>query len=258
MRKSGKRAQIRGWITTAVAAASFAALAADMKVWKVVLRFLFPGSDQVIYPSADLITLLGEHLGLVLVSSILAIAVGVPLGTVVTRRWGRSFLGLVDDLTSLGQTIPPVAVLALAVPLLGFGFEPTVVALFLYSILPVVRNTIGGLDAVPRDLIEAARGMGMTASQCLFKVEFPLAIRVIMAGVRISVVINVGTATIGAVIGAGGLGAPIIAGLVRQNPAFVLEGAIAGGILALLADRILAQTEASLTTGMGDERPAAR
>jgi osmoprotectant transport system permease protein len=202
------------------------------------------------------LTLLGEHLGLVLVSSVLAIAIGVPLGTVVTRRWGRPFLDLVDDLTSLGQTVPPVAVLALSVPLLGFGFKPTVVALFLYSILPIVRNTIGGLDAVPKDLIEAARGMGMTATQCLFKVEFPLAIRVIMAGVRISVVINVGTATIGAVIGAGGLGAPIIAGLVRQNPSFVLEGAVAGGLLAILADRILAITEASLTTGMDEDRPA--
>jgi len=241
---------------TAVAAGLFAALAADMRIWQVTLHFLFPGSDQVLYPRADLLTLLGEHLGLVAVSSVLAIAIGVPLGTIVTRHWGRAFLDLVDDLASLGQTIPPVAVLALAVPLLGFGFEPTVVALFLYSILPIVRNTIGGLDSVPKDLIEAARGMGMTATQCLFKVEFPLAIRVIMAGIRISVVINVGTATVGAVIGAGGLGAPIIAGLVRQNPAFVLEGAVAGGLLAILADRILARTEASLTIGMEDERPA--
>ncbi len=256
MRTESGWKQIRGWIWTVVAAGLFAALAADMKIWEAFLRFLFPGADQVVYPRADLMTLLGEHLGLVVVSSLLAILIGVPLGTVVTRSWGRAFLEVVDDLTSLGQTIPPVAVLALAVPLLGFGFTPTVVALFLYSILPIVRNTIGGLDAVPKDLIEAARGMGMTPAQCLFKVEFPLAMRVIMAGVRISVVINVGTATVGAVIGAGGLGAPIIAGLVRQNPAFVLEGAIAGGILAILADRILARTEASLTTGLEEERPS--
>ena len=256
MKAKSEWKQIRGWIWTVIAAGLFAALAADMKIWQVFLRFLFPGADQVIYPRADLLTLLGEHLGLVVVSSLLAILIGVPLGTVVTRSWGRSFLDIVDDLTSLGQTIPPVAVLALAVPLLGFGFTPTVVALFLYSILPIVRNTIGGLDAVPKELIEAARGMGMTPTQCLFKVEFPLAMRVIMAGIRISVVINVGTATVGAVIGAGGLGAPIIAGLVRQNPAFVLEGAIAGGILAILADRILARTEASLTTGLEEERPS--
>jgi len=244
------------WIATAAAAVLFGALAADMGIWDTVLRFLFPNTDQVVYPRASLTTLLGEHLGLVIVSSLIAITIGVPLGTAVTRPWGRAFLDVVDDLTSLGQTIPPVAVLALAVPLLGFGFEPTVVALFLYSILPIVRNTISGLDGVSRDLVEAARGMGMTATQCLFKVEFPLAIRVIMAGIRISVVINVGTATAGAVIGAGGLGAPIIAGLVRQNPSFVLEGAIAGGLLAIIADQILARTEASLTVGMDSQQSA--
>lgn len=245
-----RRKLLIAWLATIAAVGVFVVLAADMAVWKTVLSFLFPDEEQVIYPRANLATLLGEHLGLVLASSAASIAIGVPLGTVVTRRWGRSFLDLVEDLTSLGQTIPPVAVLALAVPLMGFGFEPTVVALFLYSILPIVRNTIAGLDGVPRDLIEAARGMGMTAWQCLVKIEFPLAVRVIMAGIRISVVINVGTATVGAVIGAGGLGSPIVAGLVQQNPAFVLEGAIAGGMLAILADQLLARTEASLTVGI--------
>lgn len=247
-------AQLWRWLATVAAVGAFIALAADMNIWQAGLRLLFPGTEQVLYPRANLATLLGEHLLLVLVSSVLALAIGVPLGTVVTRRWGRSFLDIVDDLTSLGQTIPPVAVLALAVPLLGFGFKPTVVALFLYSILPIVRNTIAGLNGVSQDLVEAARGMGMTATQCLFKVEFPLAIRVIMAGVRISVVINVGTATIGAVIGAGGLGAPIIAGLVQQNPSFVLEGAIAGGMLAILADQVLARVEGSLSTGMETQK----
>lgn len=255
MVRSVRSPQLWRWLATLVAAGAFAALAADMKIWQVGLHFLFPGTAQVLYTRADLTTLLGEHLLLVLASSVLALAIGVPLGTVVTRRWGKSFLDVVDDLTSLGQTIPPVAVLALAVPLLGFGFEPTVVALFLYSILPIVRNTISGLNGVPQDVVEAARGMGMTATQCLFRVEFPLAIRVIMAGVRISVVINVGTATIGAVIGAGGLGAPIIAGLVQQNPSFVLEGAVAGGLLAILADQVLARVEGSLSTGMEAQKP---
>lgn len=249
-----QRRQLVGWLATILAAGAFVALTSDMNIWHVGLAFLFPGQQQVLYPRATLGTLLLEHLGLVVVSSLFALGIGVPLGTIVTRDWGRPFLDLVQDLTSLGQTIPPVAVLALAVPLLGFGFVPTVVALFLYSILPIVRNTISGLNAVPADLIEAARGVGMTARQCLFKVEFPLAIRIIMAGVRISVVINVGTATIGAVIGAGGLGAPIVAGLVQQNPAFVLEGAVAGGLLAILADQILARIEGSLTIGLESVR----
>lgn len=255
MSSKARSAEVWRWVATAVATAAFIALATDMKIWESFLRLLFPGEEQVVYPRADLTTLLGEHMLLVLVSALLALAIGVPLGTAVTRSWGRPFLDLVDDLTSLGQTIPPVAVLALAVPLLGFGFMPTVVALFLYSILPIVRNTISGLNGVPAGVVEAARGMGMTATQCLFQVEFPLAIRVIMAGARISVVINVGTATIGAVIGAGGLGAPIIAGLVQQNPAFVLEGAIAGGILAILADQVLARVEASLSIGLDAQRP---
>ena len=245
-----RRRLLIAWIATVFAVGVFIFLATDMAIWKAALKFLFPGEDQVIYPRANLATLLGEHLGLVLASSAASIAIGVPLGTVVTRPWGRAFLDLVEDLTSLGQTLPPVAVLALAVPLMGFGFEPTVVALFLYSILPIVRNTIGGLDGVPRDLVEAARGMGMTAWQCLVTGEFPVPISVTMPGIRISVVINVGTATVGAVIGAGGLGSPIVAGLVQQNPAFVLEGAIAGGMLAILADQILARTEASFTIGI--------
>ncbi len=153
---------------------------------------------------------------------------------------------IVGDLSSLGQTIPPVAVLALAVPVLGFGFEPTVVALVLYSILPVIRNTIAGIESVSPDLLEAARGIGMTRMQILREVSLPLALPVIMAGIRISIVVNIGTATIGAVVGAGGLGSIIISGLVRENPAFVLQGAVCAALFALLVDFLLAQTEKTL------------
>ena len=147
----------------------------------------------------------------------------------------------------MSQTIPPVAVLALAVPLLGFGGAPTILALFLYSVLPILRNTTSGLMAVPAEVVEAARGIGMTSFQCLFRVELPLSVRTIMAGIRISVVVNIGTATVGAVVGAGGLGTPIVAGLVRQNPSFVLEGAIAAALLAVIADQLLARIEGSLS-----------
>ncbi|MFH1169224.1 MAG: ABC transporter permease subunit [Chloroflexota bacterium] len=110
-----------------------------------------------------------------------------------------------------------VIILALAVPVLGFGLAPTVAALFLYGLLPVVRNTVAGLTAVPADALDAAYGMGMGRAQALVRVEIPLAMRVILASVRISVIINIGTAMIGAVIGAGGLGSPIVAGLVQNN-----------------------------------------
>jgi osmoprotectant transport system permease protein len=139
-----------------------------------------------------------------------------------------------------------VAVLALMVPVVGFGARPTIVALLVYGLLPVVRNTISGLEGVPAEVVQAARAMGMTKGQVLRRVELRLALPVIMAGVRTSVVINIGTATLGATIGAGGLGAPIIAGLIGQNPAYILEGAVVAGLLAVIADNALEQAEAAL------------
>jgi osmoprotectant transport system permease protein len=132
------------------------------------------------------------------------------------------------------------------VPVVGFGARPTIVALLVYGLLPVVRNTISGLEGVPAEVVQAARAMGMTKGQVLRRVELRLALPVIMAGVRTSVVINIGTATLGATIGAGGLGAPIIAGLIGQNPAYILEGAVVAGLLAVIADNALEQAEAAL------------
>jgi osmoprotectant transport system permease protein len=239
--------QIRRWLILGILSIAFIALIANMELWEAVLRFLFPQETQVLHPRADLLTLVLEHLELVGISSSLTILIGVPVGIWVTRPGGRSFLPMVNDFTSFGQTFPPVAVLALAVPMLGFGLVPTVVALFLYGLLPVVRNTIAGLRAVPQDLLDAAYGMGMSRRQALFKVEIPLAARVILAGVRISIIINIGTAMVGAVIGAGGLGSPIIAGLVQDNLAFIIEGAVPAAILAILADQLLANIEGSFS-----------
>ncbi len=215
----------------------------DRSVLEFVLRALFPGTTDIIYPRATLPQLLTQHLVLVGVSSIAAAFVGIPLGIFVTRQSGKDFLPLVQDMSSLAQTFPPVAVLALAVPVLGFGFRPAIAALFLYSILPVVNNTISGLSSVPPLVIQSSRGMGMTPAQILFRTELPIAARVIAAGVRTSVVINVGTATIGAVAGAGGLGVAIVAGLVRDNTAFVVEGAASAAFLALTLDWIFARVE---------------
>jgi len=239
--------QVRRWIVLAILIGAFVVLVANMSWWETALRFLFPNETQVIHPRANLLVLVGEHLELVIISSSLTILIGVPLGIWVTRPSGRNFLPIVTDLTSFGQTFPPVAVLALAVPMLGFGLLPTVVALFLYGLLPVVRNTIAGLCAVPGNILDAAYGIGMSRMQALVRVEIPLAARVIMAGVRISVIINIGTAMIGAVIGAGGLGSPIIAGLVQDNIAYIIEGAVPAAILAVLADQLLANVEGIFT-----------
>ena len=222
---------------------SLLALLAFPAATRAPLEYLFPDVPDVIYDRATLASLIAEHLLLVVVSTTAATVLGLLAGIAVTRRAGRPFLPLAQDLSSLAQTFPPVAVLALAVPILGFGFTPTVAALFIYSILPVLKNTIAGLDAVPSGLLEASTGMGMRPVERLLRTELPLSARVILAGVRTSVVLNVGTATIGATIGAGGLGRIIIAGLVRDNPAWILTGALAAALLALLADWLFARLD---------------
>jgi len=143
------RQRARRWILLGVALGAFLVLIANTGWWETVLRSLFPGETTVIHPRASLPVLVWEHIQLVAISSGITIIIGIPLGIWVTRPGGRDFLPIVTDITSFGQTFPPVAVLALAVPVLGFGLMPTIVALFLYGLLPVVRNTIAGLRAVP-------------------------------------------------------------------------------------------------------------
>ena len=235
--------QIRRWTVLAIAIVLFAILVSQSGWWETAFKFMFPQQGQVLHPRASLGVLVTEHLRLVLISSGLTILVALPLGVWVTRPAGRDFLPMVSDFTALAQTFPPVAVLAIAVPVLGFGIAPTIVALFLYGLLPVVRNTIAGLNAVPSAVLDSAYGMGMSRTQALYRVELPLSARIIIAGIRISVIINIGTAMIGAVIGAGGLGSPIVAGLFQFNLAFILEGAIPAALMAIIADQIFANIE---------------
>jgi osmoprotectant transport system permease protein len=253
LERVGARGGLRSWLSLIIVTVVFLLLVLHVDLLRALLGALFPNESELIYPRATLIVLLKEHMLLVFFSSLAATVIGLGIGIFVTRPSGRDYLNLVNDISSLAQTIPPVAVLALAVPFIGFGFKPTVLALFLYSILPIIRNSIAGLESLSPNLIEAARGMGMTNMQVLLKVELPLALNVIMAGIRTSVVINVGTATVGAVVGAGGLGTPIISGLVRENPAFVTEGALAAALLAFILDQYLAKLERSLVLAYGRE-----
>jgi len=243
-----KRSRVLSWVLLGLFLLAFVLLISNMAWWESFLRWFFPGEKQVLHPRGTLLELVAEHLWMVIVSSGLATIIGISIGVLVTRPMGRQYLPLVSNLSSLGQTFPPVAVLALAVPLLGFGFKPTVAALLLYGLLPILRNTIVGIESIPADVREAAYGMGMSSWQVLFRIELPLALKVIMSGIRISVVINIGTATVGATIGAGGLGSPIIAGLVAENPAFVLEGAIPAALLAFSADALLGNIEKTIST----------
>jgi len=198
-----------------------------------------PERSDMIYIRTDFFRLAFDHIFLVASSSAAACSAGVFLGVFVTRDSGRGFLPVVNMLASLGQTFPPVAVLAIAVPLVGFGAKPTVIALICYGIFPIVRNTIAGLETVSPDVKEAAEGMGMTKLNMLFKVELPLSAPIIIAGIRTSVIINIGTAAIGATIGAGGFGAPIISGLINNNFYYVLQGGLCVALLAVFADELL-------------------
>jgi osmoprotectant transport system permease protein len=187
-----------------------------------------------IYDQGNLLELAISHLLTVLVAAAASTVVAVALGIFVTRPAGAAFLPLSRTLVNVGQTFPPVAVLAVAVPLVGFGQAPTLIALFAYGLLPIFENTIAGLEGCPRTVLDAADGMGMSPGQRLRQVELPLALPLIAEGVRLSLVINVGTATIGSTVAAKGLGEVIIAGLLSNNTAFVLQGGLVTGLMAII------------------------
>jgi osmoprotectant transport system permease protein len=224
----------------------FAALLLKMPALQPVLQPLFPDLRPVIYDRSSFLELFLSHAGLVAVASLAASAFGIAAAIFVTRDAGRDFRAMVNLLASVGQTFPPAAVLAIAVPMIGFGARPTVLALFLYGLLPITENTIAGLEGVPRAVLDAADGMGLSRLQRLLKVELPLAAPVILAGVRMSVTIAIATATIGSTVGAVTLGTPIFAGLVADKLPFVLEGAVLVALFAILTDLIFAHIERRL------------
>jgi osmoprotectant transport system permease protein len=215
----------------------FALLLAFLGVPQVFAPLFAPLNEYgapPIYDQGNLLSLALAHLATVLAAAVASTVVAVALGIFVTRPAGAAFLPLSRTLVNIGQTFPPVAVLAVAVPLVGFGQWPTLIALFAYGLLPIFENTIAGLESVPQPVREAADGMGMSPGERLRQVELPLALPLIMEGVRLSLVINVGTATIGSTVAAKGLGEVIIAGLLSNNTAFVLQGGLVTGLMAIL------------------------
>ncbi|GAB4038131.1 hypothetical protein GCM10028774_35380 [Spirosoma jeollabukense] len=181
------------------------------------------------------------HIGLTFVSLLLALLMGVPLGILISRRTklASSVLGVAGVL----QTVPSVALLGFLIPLLGIGVGPALVALFLYALLPIIRNTYVGITEVSPSVKEAAKGLGMTDNQILAKVELPLALPVIFAGVRTATVINVGVATLAAYVAAGGLGEFIFSGIALSNVNMMLAGAIPAALLAVGFDFGLARLQ---------------
>jgi osmoprotectant transport system permease protein len=196
-----------------------------------------------IYDQGNLLALALAQLGTVCIAAAASTLVAVSLGILVTRPVGAQFLPLSRTLVNIGQTFPPVAVLAVTVPLVGFGEKPTLIALFAYGLLPIFENTVTGLRTCPPAVLEAASGMGMSGRERLFAVELPLAMPLILEGIRLSLVINVGTATIGSTVAAKGLGEVIIAGLLSNNTAFILQGGLVTGLMAILLYDLLLTIE---------------
>jgi osmoprotectant transport system permease protein len=226
---------------------AFILLVLFMPALRPLFAALFPELERPLYTQDSFLALALSHLALVAASSALAAMLGIASAIFVTRGAGAEFRGLVETLVAMGQSFPPVAVLAIAVPAIGFGAEPALIALTLYGILPVLENTLAGLGAVPRTVRDAARGIGMGEGGILLGVELPLAAPVIIAGIRTSTIINVGTAAIASTVGARTLGSPIIIGLDAANIAYVVQGAILLGLLAVVLDlafdRLVALTQ---------------
>jgi osmoprotectant transport system permease protein len=208
-----------------------------MKFW----QFMWQNWDQVLH-----LTL--EHLWLVGVSTFLAALIGIPLGIFISRRpiWNKTVIGAANVI----QTIPSLALFGFLLPAPWIGERAdrlAILALALYALLPLIRNTYVGIRGVDPAIIEAGRGMGMTGRQLLLQVELPLALSVIIAGLRVALVLTIGIATIAAAIGAGGLGEFIFRGLAMVNNAVILAGAIPAALLALFADASLGWLEKRLS-----------
>ena len=199
--------------------------------------------------------LTARHLVLTGTAEVLACLLAVPLGIAVSRR--RRLAGVALGAAGVMQTIPSIALLAFMLPLFGIGAKTAIAALFLYGLLPILRNTVTGIRGVDAGLLEVGQGLGMTPGQLLRQVELPLAAPVILAGVRTSTVINIGTATLAAFIGAGGLGDPIVTGLTVTDVNLVLSGALPAALLALAADGLLACVERWATPRGVRRRPTA-
>ncbi len=187
--------------------------------------------------ATNILNAIWEHIQLAAVSTVFVVLIAIPLGVVMTRPFTRSFRGVLLTLANIGQAVPTIGLLALlAVAFVFIGFSAAIVGLVAYAVLPVLRNTIVGLGQVDENILEAGRGMGISKFGVLRRIELPLSVPIILAGVRTALVINVGTATLAAYINAGGLGRIIIAGLSTNRITVQITGALLTAVLALLID----------------------
>lgn len=188
-----------------------------------------------------------EHIWMVIVSSFIAVSLGLSLGLFVTTNYGLEFKELLLKTVSLGQAFPSPALLALTVPILGYGIKGALIALVVYALMPIVYNVVIGIEEVPKDIIDAAKGMGMTGAEIYMKVKIPLAMNVILGGIRTALVINISATTLAAAVGAGGLGVLVVNGVKTFDMVLILEGAIPVTLLAIIVEILLKEVQRRLT-----------
>jgi len=187
-----------------------------------------------------------EHIWMVLLSSLIAVTLGAILGIFVTTSYGLEFKELLLKTVNLGQSFPSPALLALTVPILGYGTKGALVALVIYALMPIVYNIVVGIEEVPKDIIDAAKGMGMKESQIYIKIKIPLAFNVILGGIRTALVINISAATLAAAVGAGGLGVLVVNGVRTFDMVLILEGAIPVTLMAIIVELLLKELQQKL------------
>ncbi len=240
---------MKAWLKSSTVLIMYMAL-----FWAWILRFdwfrmsifsFLPERSNVIM-RVSLLELALQHITIVFISSALAFMVGLSLALSVHLINSKEYRHLIIHLATLGETLPTVTLIALSVPLLGYGNAPLILALSLYGVLPILRNTLTGLETLPKSIQEAALALGLSKYQRLWRIELPLVTPYILSGLRISTIINVSAATIGSAIGAGGFGVLIISGIRSYNPLFILQGSIPVILLALFFDRLLRPTNQPL------------
>lgn len=203
---------------------------------------IFFGTIEVLIKYSDqILELTGEHLFMSVCAIFIAIALGIPLAIFMTRN--RTAAVAIQTVINVIQTIPSISMLLILMVFFGLGYETAILALALYSLLPIIQNTYAGLEGVDKNLIEAGTGMGMTGMQVLYKVKIPLAMPIILAGVRVSSVVAIGAATIATFVGAGGLGEMILRGISTTDDQKILAGAIPVALLVIVVDMVLGMVE---------------
>lgn len=203
------------------------------------------GEQKVIVEWSPLYVLAFDYLRIICVTSVISISIAFILGVAAHLYKWEGLKDLLLSFSHFGTTFPTIALMSLLVPVYGYGIYPVVIALVIYGIMPVLVNTIEGLDKVDEGVVSAAKGLGMNRYQLLFKIELPLAMQFIIAGVRTTVIITIAASSLGAIVGAGGLGIPIVTGIRNNDIILILKGTVPIALIAVVADRLLRRLENS-------------